>query len=85
MTPHDLQEDSTKRALLISVRLKATAKTFLALFPITLALLPGFAKGALRVKTVLPESALVSYILATVPILQVPLLACCATYPCAAP
>lgn len=62
-------------ASFISLRVQSAAKTALALFPITIALLPGFSKGAKQVKKIVPPSPLVGYVLAFMPILQVPLMA----------
>ena len=72
---YELARSKTKDLAALSVRLKATVTTLSALFPITFALLPGIAKGAKQVKRVLPASALVSCILAVVPVLQIPLMA----------
>ena len=62
-------------ASFVSLRVQSAAKTALALFPITIALLPGFSKGAKQVKRIVPPSPLVGYVLAFMPILQVPLMA----------
>ena len=70
-----LGRNKTEQLAALSVRVKATVTTLSALFPITFALLPGIAKGAKQVKRVLPESALVSCIMAVVPVLQLPLMA----------
>ena len=58
------------------VRVKASGMTALGLLPITLALLPGFSKGAKKLKMIIPQSPLVGYILLIVPPLQLPMLAC---------
>ena len=50
----------------VGSRVAAAGKSTIGLFPITLALLPGLAKGAVKVKSILPQSALVSYVLVIV-------------------
>jgi hypothetical protein len=74
-----LYNEAIKQAAVIvnvGSRVAAAGKSTIGLFPITLALLPGLAKGAVKVKSILPQSALVSYVLVIVPPLQLPLLAC---------
>jgi hypothetical protein len=55
-------------------RLSAAGKSALGLLPITFALMPGLVKGAKKVKQIIPQTPLVSYILVVVPPLQLPLI-----------
>jgi hypothetical protein len=58
-----------------AIRAQAAVTSCLGLLPITLAILPGLAKGAAKVKSIIPQSALVGYVLVLAPAAQLPLMA----------
>jgi hypothetical protein len=68
-------EDKAAKGVQIGVRLVAAAKSTIGLLPITMAILPGLAKGAMKVKTILPQTNLIGFVLIIVPLLQLPMMA----------
>jgi hypothetical protein len=66
--------DQAEMAVQVAVRLSSAAKSGIGLLPITIAILPGLAKGALRTKLVVPQSSVVGFVLVIVPVLQLPML-----------
>jgi hypothetical protein len=71
---YDNLAEQAEMAVRVAVRLNSAAKSGIGLLPITMAILPGLAKGALRTKLVVPQSSVVGYILVLVPVLQLPVL-----------
>ena len=59
----------------VALRMKEAAASLIGLMPITLAILPGLAKGAKKTKYIVPQSTLVGFVLLGVPFLQLPLMA----------
>jgi len=72
---HNATQKRVADSVRVGTRAKAASESLIGLFPITFSLLPGFAKGAKKVKNILPQSPLVSYVLVLVPPLQLPMLA----------
>ena len=68
--------DGSGQMSILSIRLKGSVTTLVSLFPIILALMPGFSMGAKMVKKVIPQSAIATYVIAMAPVFQVPLLVC---------
>jgi hypothetical protein len=66
--------DKATLAINIGVRLRAAGAAAAGMLPITIAILPGIAKGAMQAKLIVPQASLISYVLVVVPILQIPML-----------
>ena len=56
-----------------AVRMEGAAAAAISLLPITLACIPGITRGAKTVKYLVPESALMGYLLLVLPWLQLPM------------
>jgi hypothetical protein len=67
-------KEQAESAVVVAVRLQAAAKSAIGLLPITIAILPGLAKGAIRVKQIVPQTSLIGFVLVIVPMLQLPML-----------
>jgi hypothetical protein len=63
-----------KNAVMVGVRLSAAMKAAIGLLPITMAILPGMAKGAEKTKMIVPQTALIGFGLVVFPLLQLPML-----------
>jgi hypothetical protein len=73
-TIYDQLVEQAKNAVMVGVRLSAAMKAAIGLLPITMAILPGMAKGAQKTKMIVPQTALIGFGLVVFPLLQLPML-----------
>jgi len=73
-TYHKVTEQAAN-AVNFGFRVQEAGKSLISLLPITLAVLPGLAKGAKKAKYIVPQATLVGFLLYAVPVLQLPTMA----------